>query len=78
MWTVTLLTFALFLEGIFFYGLIYASLAGIPFIVYYILNVQRKEYEILMIDPEKSTDPYITIKFINYIIKLLYFSSNQK
>ena len=76
MWTVTLLAFALFLEGIFFYGLIYASLAGIPFIMYFILNVERREFEILMINPEKSTDPYLTLKFINYIVRLLHNSSN--
>ena len=58
MWTVTLLAFALFLEGIFFFGLVYASIGGFPFIIYYIINVERKEYQILMINPEKSTDPY--------------------
>ena len=39
MWTVTLLGFALFFEDIFFFGLIYASISGIPFIIYYLLNV---------------------------------------
>ena len=77
MWTVTLLGFALFFEDIFFFGLIYATISGIPFIMYYLLNVQRKDYEILMMNPEKSTDPYLTIKFTDYVVELLS-NDNQR
>jgi hypothetical protein len=40
-WTVLLLTFSKFLEGILFYGTIYAWIAGLPLMVLAILRSEK-------------------------------------
>ena len=49
-WTVLLLAFAKYLEGIIFFGLVYACLAGYPLIILYLAKHDKNNYDLLMIN----------------------------
>jgi hypothetical protein len=57
MWGVTLLCFAKFLEGVLFYGTVYAWLAGLPLMIIAIIRSEKMHYDLLLLNLNKVQDP---------------------
>lgn len=48
LWGTSMLCFAKYLEGTLFFGVIYAWIGGIPFIIITLIRPQTDNYDILM------------------------------
>lgn len=57
MWGVTLLCFAKFLEGVLFFGTVYAWLAGLPLMMIAIIRSDKMHYDLLLLNLNKVQDP---------------------
>lgn len=53
MWTVLLLTFSKFLEGILFFGTIYAWIVGVPLLVLTVLRSEKYHFDLLLMNVNK-------------------------
>ncbi|CAD8213537.1 unnamed protein product [Paramecium octaurelia] len=70
MWGVILLCFAKFLEGQLFFGTIYAWLFGLPFMTAAVLKADKLNYELLLTNLNKVSDPQEVLNLTDYLIKL--------
>ncbi|CAD8125807.1 unnamed protein product [Paramecium sonneborni] len=70
MWGVILLCFAKFLEGQLFFGTIYAWLFGLPFMIAAVFKANKLNYELLLTNLNKVSDPLEVLNLTDYLIKL--------
>ncbi|CAD8162073.1 unnamed protein product [Paramecium octaurelia] len=70
MWGVIILCFAKFLEGQLFFGTIYAWLFGLPFMIAAVLKADKLNYELLLTNLNKVSDPQDVLNLTDYLIKL--------
>ncbi|CAK66138.1 unnamed protein product (macronuclear) [Paramecium tetraurelia] len=70
MWSVILLCFAKFLEGQLFFGTIYAWLSGLPLMIIAVLKTEKLNYDLLLTNLNKVTDPQDVLNLTDHLIKL--------
>ncbi|CAD8112154.1 unnamed protein product [Paramecium primaurelia] len=70
MWGVIILCFAKFLEGQLFFGTIYAWLFGLPFMIAAVLKTDKLNYELLLTNLNKVSDPQEVLNLTDYLIQL--------
>ena len=77
LWGVTLICFAKFLEGVLFFGTIYAWLAGVPLMIAAIIKSEKLHYDLLLLNLNKVQDPDQIVQLTNHLLKLLHKSSQN-
>ncbi|CAD8157654.1 unnamed protein product [Paramecium octaurelia] len=78
MWGATLLCFSKFLEGVLFFGTIYAWLVGLPLMMIGILKSEKMHLDLLLLNLNKVQDPDQVLHLTNHLLKLLYKSQQQQ
>ncbi|CAD8075777.1 unnamed protein product [Paramecium primaurelia] len=77
MWSVILLCFAKFLEGQLFFGTIYAWLSGLPLMIVAVLKTEKLNYDLLLTNLNKVTDPQEVLNLTDHLIKLFYIQDSD-
>lgn len=75
MWGVTLLCFSKFLEGILFFGTVYAWMAGLPLMVLAVLRSEKHHYDLLLLNLNKVQDADQVLALTNHLLKLYHKST---
>ncbi|CAD8075781.1 unnamed protein product [Paramecium primaurelia] len=78
MWGATLLCFAKFLEGVLFFGTVYAWLAGLPLMLIAIIRSEKLHYDLLLLNLNKVQDPDQVLNQTNHLLKLFYKSKQNQ
>ncbi|CAD8203560.1 unnamed protein product [Paramecium pentaurelia] len=78
MWGATLLCFAKFLEGVLFFGTVYAWLAGLPLMLIAIIRSEKMHYDLLLLNLNKVQDPDQVLHLTNHLLKLFYKSQQNQ
>jgi len=78
MWGVTLLCFSKFLEGILFFGTVYAFLAGLPLMMLAVMRSEKQHYDLLLLNLNKVQDADQVLALTNHLIKLLHRTVNDQ
>ncbi|CAD8043447.1 unnamed protein product [Paramecium primaurelia] len=78
LWGVSMLCFAIYLEGVLFFGLIFSWMGGLPLLVITLLRPQNEQYEILMTNLTTCQQPQQIYNLTNFLLQLQYESQNDQ